>query len=124
MATPTPTMKKRTRTVPNLKAPNHSESAAVSDVALTDSSLYVNREISLLDFQQRVLEEAQDPRHPLLERAKFLSIVGSNLDEFFMVRVAALKEQVAARILEVGPDGMMPIAQLEAIRERATQLMN
>ncbi|MEO8027915.1 MAG: polyphosphate kinase 1, partial [Bryobacteraceae bacterium] len=88
-----------------------------------DPKLFNNRELSLLDFQQRVLDEAQDPRNPLLERVKFLSIVGSNLDEFFMVRVAAIKEQIAARIAEVGPDGLSPATQLEAIRENATRLM-
>src|SRR5882724_6022857 len=123
MASPTRTVKKRTPKIHTVRAALPPLSAA-NDVALTDPSLYINRELSLLDFQQRVLEEAQDLRHPLLERTKFLSIVGSNLDEFFMVRVAALKEQVAARILEVGPDGMTPVAQLEAIRERATELMN
>jgi len=89
---------------------------------LDDSALYVNRELSLLDFQRRVLEEAQDATVPLLERVKFLSIVGSNLDEFFMVRVAGLKRQVERGVLECGPDGMTPQAQLAAIRERVTSL--
>jgi len=79
--------------------------------------LYVNRELSLLQFQRRVLEEAQDPANELLERLKFLSILGSNVDEFFMVRVAALKQQVAAKVNDSGPDGMAPAEQLEAIRE-------
>src|SRR5580704_18982529 len=84
--------------------------------AFDDPELYVNREISLLDFQRRVLEEAQDDTVPLLERVKFLSIVGSNLDEFFMVRVAGLKRQVEKGVLECGPDGMTPSAQLAAVR--------
>lgn len=83
---------------------------------LRDSSLYINRELSLLEFQRRVLEEAQDPSNPLLERVKFLSILGSNLDEFFMVRVAGLYSQMESGILETGPDAMTPAAQLEAIR--------
>jgi polyphosphate kinase len=84
---------------------------------------FLNRELSLLEFQRRVLDEARDPRNPLLERVKFLSIVGSNLDEFFMVRVTGLKEQVAAGIHEVGPDGMSPAEQLAAIRERVSELL-
>src|SRR6516225_10961378 len=73
--------------------------------SLNDPGLYINRELSLLAFQRRVLEEAQDPSNKLLERVKFLSIVGSNLDEFFMVRVAGLQQQVEAGIHEVGADG-------------------
>jgi len=89
---------------------------------LDDAKLYVNRELSLLEFQGRVLEEAQDETVPLLERVKFLSIVGSNLDEFFMVRVAGLKRQVEKGVQECGPDGICPSAQLAAIRERVTAL--
>src|ERR1700716_10234 len=84
-------------------------------VDLRDPSLYINRELSLLAFQRRVLEEAEDEQNPLLERVKFLSIVGSNLDEFFMVRVAGLIAQMDAGILDTGPDGMSPRAQLIAI---------
>ena len=87
-----------------------------------DPKLFVNRELSLLEFQRRVLEEAQDDTVPLLERVKFLSIVGSNLDEFFMVRVAGLKRQVEKGVVECGPDGMSPSAQLAAIRDRVTAL--
>jgi hypothetical protein len=76
--------------------------AAPARSALDNPELYVNRELSLLEFQKRVLEEAQDDTVPLLERVKFLSIVGSNLDEFFMVRVAGLKRQVEKGVLECG----------------------
>jgi polyphosphate kinase len=91
--------------------------------ALHESTLYVNRELSLLEFQARVLEEAQDAGNPLLERVKFLSILGSNLDEFFMVRVAGLQNQLESGILETGPDGMAPGRQLELIRERYGRLV-
>ena len=92
-------------------------------VDLKDPGLYINRELSLLAFQRRVLEEAQDESNPLLERVKFLAIVGSNLDEFFMVRVAGLKRQVEAGSVEVGPDGMSPADQLEAIRAEVNTLI-
>jgi polyphosphate kinase len=91
-------------------------------LALDDPSLYLNRELSLLAFQVRVLEEAQDEQNPLLERLKFLSIVGSNLDEFFMVRVAGLKRQLESGALESGADGMAPSDELIAIRERVAEL--
>src|SRR5258707_413447 len=90
---------------------------------LIDPSLYINRELSLLAFQRRVLEEAQDEQNPLLERVKFLAIVGSNLDEFFMVRVAGLIAQMDAGIVDTGPDGMSPRAQLIAIRRDVKRLM-
>ena len=84
-------------------------------VDLRHPSLYLNRELSWLQFNRRVLHEAQDPRTPLLERVKFLSIFSSNLDEFFQVRVAGLKQQVAARYSERTADGMTPEQQLHAI---------
>src|SRR5579864_5665103 len=90
--------------------------------SLDDPKLFVNRELSLLEFQKRVLEEAQDETVPLMERVKFLSIVGSNLDEFFMVRVAGLKRQAEGGVVECGPDSMTPSAQLTAIRSRVTTL--
>ena len=67
--------------------------------------LYINRELSWIEFNRRVFEQAQDARHPLLERVKFLSIFDSNLDEFIMIRVAGLKDQVAARVTTPSPTG-------------------
>jgi polyphosphate kinase len=94
-----------------------------SSISLDDPSLYVNRELSLLEFQRRVLEEAKDASNPLLERVKFLSILGSNLDEFFMVRVAGLLNQLESGALETGPEKMPPAQQLEAIRSVYEQLL-
>ena len=91
-------------------------------IPLTDPSLYVNRELSLLEFQRRVLEEAEDEDNPLLERVKFLAIFGSNMDEFFMVRVSGIRKQVEARVLELSPDGLTPRDQLAAIRKFSADL--
>lgn len=85
---------------------------------LYNPALYLNRELSLLEFNQRVLAEAEDESNPLLERAKFLAIYSSNMDEFFMVRVAGLMQQVAAGITDVPADGMTPNEQLAAIRRK------
>src|SRR5512138_3288685 len=89
---------------------------------LTDPSLYINRELGLLEFQRRVLEEAEDTENPLLERVKFIAIFGSNMDEFFMVRVSGLRKQVEAHITELSPDGMTPRDQLAAIRKFSMEL--
>ena len=88
-----------------------------------DSSSYLNRELSWLEFNQRVLEEAQDPTQPLLERLKFLTIVSSNLDEFFEIRVAALKQLVENRSDVHGPDGLRPPEVLSAIRTRVLRMV-
>lgn len=92
-------------------------------VDLNDPQYYINRELSLLEFQGRVLEEAQDESNPLLERVKFLAFVGINLDEFFMVRVAGLKKQIAAGVKDLPPDGMTPAEQLASIRKITLRLM-
>jgi polyphosphate kinase len=93
-------------------------------VDLRDPSLYLNRELSWLEFNRRVLHEAVDSRTPLLERLKFLSIFCSNLDEFFQVRVAGLKQQVAAGIVERTADGMTPEAQLHRISTVVREAMD
>lgn len=85
--------------------------------------LHLNREMSMLQFQWRVLDEARDPANPLLERVKFLAIVASNLDEFFMVRVGGLKLQQEAGYVELPPDGTTPAEQLALVRREAHRLM-
>jgi polyphosphate kinase len=85
-------------------------------VDLDDPGLYINRELSWLQFNHRVLEEALDQRHPLLERVKFLAIFANNLDEFFMIRISGLRRQLEGGALEAPPDGMTPVEQLAAIR--------
>ena len=93
-------------------------------IALDDPSLYVNRELALLAFQERVLEEAVDPRNPLLERAKYLAIFSSNTSEFYMVRVAGLKQQIAAGVTGLSDDGMTAAEQLAAVRERIPGMLS
>jgi polyphosphate kinase len=89
---------------------------------LPPSTLVLNRELSLLEFQRRVLDEALDENNPLLERLKFLAIFGSNMDEFFMVRVSGIRKQVEARIMEVFPDGLTPPEALAAMRKVSLEL--
>jgi polyphosphate kinase len=84
---------------------------------LNRPDLYINRELSWIEFNRRVLEEAQDSRHPLLERVKFVSIFDTNLDEFIMIRLAGLKDQIAAHVTTVSPDGLTPEQQLRAVRQ-------
>ena len=84
---------------------------------LDSQSLYINRELSWIRFNHHVLEEAQDKRHPLLERVKFLSIFANNLDEFFMIRVSGLQRQAAKGVLKAPPDGMTASEQILAIEK-------
>lgn len=95
------------------------------EVAITPSKsqLFFNRELSLLAFHARVLEEALDPSNPLLERLKFVSIFSSNLDEFFMIRVSGLKEELEQGITDVSADGTSPAEQLGQIRQQAVKLV-
>src|SRR5438552_2256920 len=91
---------------------------------MTDPALFLNRELSWLEFNGRVLHDAIDDRNPLLERLKFLAIFNTNLDEFYMVRVAGLRRQVAAGVHHIPPDGMSPADQLAAINARVGDLMS
>ncbi|MGI8819255.1 MAG: polyphosphate kinase 1 [Chthoniobacterales bacterium] len=84
---------------------------------------FINRELSWLEFNRRVLEEAQDPTQPLIERVKFLMIVSSNLDEFFEVRVAGIKQQIESETSDVGPDGFTPTDTFNAIQRIAHEMV-
>src|SRR5665811_2205124 len=92
------------------------------DWPIDDPALYFNRELSWLDFNQRVLELAEDPEVPLLERVRFCAIYANNLDEFFMVRVAGLFDQLDAGIDARGPDDLAPSEQIDAIQARVLEL--
>jgi polyphosphate kinase len=96
----------------------HPKQVPIPAVTLDDPSLYISRELSWLEFNDRVLEEGLDDRNPLLERMKFVAIYGTNLDEFFMIRVAAIKQQIEAQVVRRSEDGRTPTEHLEAISER------
>ncbi|MBF0351680.1 MAG: polyphosphate kinase 1 [SAR324 cluster bacterium] len=91
---------------------------------LKNPLLYINRELSWLEFNQRVLDQAYDDMHPLLERVKFLAIVGTNLDEFFMIRLATIIKKIVNNIDDLSQDGLTTRRQFWAIRERAEKMLN
>src|SRR5882724_6358170 len=88
-----------------------------------DPKNFINRELSWLEFNRRVLEEAQDPTQPLIERVKFLTIVSSNLDEFFEIRVAGIKQQIKSETSDIGPDGLSPTDTFDRIQKTVRQLV-
>jgi polyphosphate kinase len=105
-----------------VRQPGDQPGAPQYDGGIDDPALYFNRELSWLDFNKRVLELAEDAETPLLERVRFCSIYASNLDEFFMVRVAGLFDQLDAGIEARGPDGLTPKQQIDAIQQRVLEL--
>src|SRR5207237_9654830 len=109
--------------------PPETQAAATESVSLPPSLLHqrqllFNRELSWLEFNRRVLEEALDEAQPLLERLKFLAIFSTNLDEFFMIRVSGLKEELEDEVIEPSPDGLTPAEQLRAISERLRPMLS
>src|SRR6188768_3348077 len=106
-----------------------SDATAVPQVVQTvhdrfgDPKNFINRELSWLAFNRRVLEEAQDATQPLIERVKFLSIFSSNLDEFFEIRVSGIKQQIQSETSDIGPDGMTPTETFSAIQKLVHELV-
>src|SRR5256886_8435797 len=89
----------------------------------SDPRNFINRELSWLEFNRRVLEEAQDPIQPLIERVKFLTIFSSNLDEFFEIRVAGIKQQIESETSDLGPDGLSPTDTFNSIQRAVRELV-
>ena len=116
-------VKQTTKAAQEEFSPDAALTTEPADADLRDPSLYINRELSMLDFFERVLDEARDAHNPLLERVKFVGIVGSILGEFFMVRIAGLRQQVEAGVTEAAADGYTPQQLLPMAQERAWGIM-
>src|SRR6187431_2862305 len=101
--------------------PTSAEGAPASRFSASEN--FINRELSWLEFNRRVLEEAQDPTQPLIERVKFLTIFSSNLDEFFEIRVAGIKQQIESETSDVGPDGLTPTDTFNDIQRTAREMV-
>lgn len=113
-----------TRAKPLLRViPPRAIDKAIDPADLKNPALYINRELSWLEFNRRVLEEAQDPTQPLIERVKFLTIFSSNLDEFFEIRVAGIKQQIESETSDVGPDGLSPTETFHSIQRVVGELV-
>ena len=117
--------------MPEASARTQEQSPAIAapEVAQTprerfgDPKNFINRELSWLEFDRRVLEEAQDPAQPLIERVKFLTIFSSNLDEFFEIRVAGIKQQIESETSDVGPDGLSATELFDRIQKTVRPLV-
>src|SRR2546423_15659228 len=101
---------------------HHNPTVTPSSKELDRPDLYINRELSWIEFNRRVFEQAQDSRHPLLERVKFISIFDNNLDEFIMIRLAGIKDQIASRKIVLSPDGRTAEQQLAAVHQKLAPL--
>src|ERR1044072_3760815 len=99
------------------------QTEGAQEARLSDPGNFINRELSWLEFNRRVLEEAQDPTQPLIERVKFLTIFSSNLDEFFEIRVAGIKQQIKSETSDIGPDGLSPTDLFDRIQKTVRQLV-
>ena len=108
--------------VPPYRSLDTTPEATAADIDLESADLYLNRELTWLAFNRRVLQMAADEHTPLLERVKFLAIVSSNLDEFFMKRIGGLKQQIAAGINTVSVDGKTPLLKVEAFQAEVRKI--
>src|ERR1041384_1971892 len=99
------------------------QTEGAQEARLSNPENFINRELSWLEFNRRVLEEAQHPTQPLIERVKFMTIFSNNLDEFFEIRVAGIKQQIKSETSDIGPDGMSPTETFNAIQRLVHELV-